>query len=301
MIQSLFKTTLLKVVLFGACAAAMVPFWSAPAHAADLTPLYKAPPPVYSSWTGFYVGGELGGTWGDGTWTATSLRDPPGIPPTIGIVLPIDASSPTDYRPGSLRYGGYVGYNWQFDPKWVAGIEGDLAYANGSASFSGFPGCALGPCTFPGSGFNAPVDSTSLRLQGDGSLRPRLGYLVRPNLMLFGTGGVAWQRIQTSGTCGPLFASDYCNGIKPLVPSSMTNTNTLVGWTAGLGAEWMFAPHWLARVEYRYADFGTISEVFPFGFSPIAGDNTYRFRMAVQTQMLSLGVAYKFDAFGGMR
>jgi len=105
------------MVLLGACAAAPVMPSSAPAQAADLVPLYKAPPPVYPSWTGFYVGGELGGKWADGTWTATSLRDPPGIPPAVGVVLPIDASSPTDYRAGSLRFGGYVGYNWQFDPE----------------------------------------------------------------------------------------------------------------------------------------------------------------------------------------
>ena len=35
-------------------------------------------------------------------------------------------------------------------------------------------------------------------------------------------------------------------------PSSFSNTNT--GWTAGGGVEWLFAPHWSAKVEYLYVD-----------------------------------------------
>ena len=95
MSQSLLKKTLLRMVLLGACAAAPVMPSSAPAQAADLVPLYKAPPPVYPSWTGFYVGGELGGKWADGTWTATSLRDriSRATASSSAIVAPLSALS----------------------------------------------------------------------------------------------------------------------------------------------------------------------------------------------------------------
>jgi outer membrane immunogenic protein len=274
-----------------------------PASAADLAPRYKpvATPMAQPGWTGFYLGADIGGKWGNADWAATSLRDPPGIPPKVGVVLPIDASSPTSYRPSSVRAGLYAGYYLQLTSQWVGGIEADVAWANASSSFAGFPGCALGACTFPNSGVNAPVDSTSVRMRWDASLRARLGYLVTPDLLAYGTGGVAWQNIETSGTCGALIASDYCNGVGAISPNAISHATTLTGWTLGAGLEWRFAGSWLVRGEYRYSDFGSTNDVFGFGFSPIAGDNTYRYRVAVQTHMATLGLAYKFNWVGGAR
>jgi hypothetical protein len=82
-----------------------------PAFAADpavkaRAPIYKAPvasPPQFS-WTGFYVGGEVGAKGADTTWTTTSI---------ITEALPgrADASSPKGFNPAGVRAGGYVGYN----------------------------------------------------------------------------------------------------------------------------------------------------------------------------------------------
>jgi len=51
---------------------------TAVAGAADMP--VKAPPPLpppvpVFSWTGFYVGGNIGGAWGNNRWTDTLLRD----------------------------------------------------------------------------------------------------------------------------------------------------------------------------------------------------------------------------------
>jgi opacity protein-like surface antigen len=35
-----------------------------------------------------------------------------------------------------------------------------------------------------------------------------------------------------------------------------TKTNLMVGWTAGAGIEYAFAPHWTAKIEYNYVDLG---------------------------------------------
>jgi outer membrane immunogenic protein len=269
------------------------------ANAEDLSQPYNGAAPV--SWTGPYIGGSVGGQWGPGTWTATSLRDPPGIPPRAGIVLPIDASSPAGYDPGSLRLGLFAGYDWQWAPRWVAGVEADVAWANGASNKVGFPGCSLGPCTFPGSGFNAPVDQTALSLGWNGTARVRFGYLVSPGFLAYATGGFAWQNVSASGTCGPLIQSDYCNGFRPIVPSAITNTTTFVGGTVGAGVEWRLSGNLMALAEYRFADFASQNEVFHFGFSPAAGDNTYRFRLALQTQTALFGFAYKFSEPGAVR
>jgi outer membrane immunogenic protein len=268
------------------------------ANAQDLPQLYKAPVPSAVSWTGPYIGGSFGGEWGVGNWTATSLRDPPGIPPRIGVELPIDASSPASYDPASLRVGLLAGYDWQWMPRWVAGVEADVAWANGAFDKVGFPGCSLGPCTFPGSGFNAPVDQTAVDLGWNGTARVRVGYLISPDLLAYATGGFAWQEVSARGTCGPLIESDYCNGVRTIVPSSITNATTFVGGTVGAGLEWRLFGNLAALAEYRFSDFASQDEVFRFGFSPVAGDNTYRFRLALQTHTALFGLAYKFNGLG---
>ena len=85
-----------------------------------------APPPVYS-WTGFYVGGDLGGAWtsNTGTWNP----------------LPSEAAF-SEYNQiggngGSSFLGGFhAGYNYQFAPTWVSGLEGDWSWTKAKGSFT---------------------------------------------------------------------------------------------------------------------------------------------------------------------
>jgi outer membrane immunogenic protein len=82
-------------------AAVMLASVSAASEAADAVrgPAYAPPPPVMPliyNWTGFYVGGHLGVGWADG-----------GSSGFLG--------------------GGQVGFNYQFNPQWVLGVEADIA------------------------------------------------------------------------------------------------------------------------------------------------------------------------------
>src|SRR5437660_2649958 len=82
------------------------------ASAADMRVPYRPPaqpPPVYFSWTGCYIGGHLGGGWGEKTVSVPTLA--PGV-------------SVTGDTSGFLG-GGQVGCNLQFGSNWVIGIEGD--------------------------------------------------------------------------------------------------------------------------------------------------------------------------------
>jgi outer membrane immunogenic protein len=108
-----------KLLLIGAAFAALI----VPAIAAEKpVRVYKRPvvaaAPV-SSWSGFYIGGALGGKWANNTWTTTSISDLP----SVGI---IDASSSRNFGTSGFRAGGYAGYNWQL-AAWVVGLEADLA------------------------------------------------------------------------------------------------------------------------------------------------------------------------------
>lgn len=78
----------------------------------------------------------------------------------------------------------------------------------------------------------------------EGSLRARLGYVVSPNILLYATAG---------GAAKDLKVSD----------GTFSDRNTMLGWTAGAGADIMVTEQVFGRVEYRYTDFG--SDTFNFG------------------------------------
>ncbi|MDQ2634014.1 MAG: porin family protein [Pseudomonadota bacterium] len=92
-----------------------------------------------------------------------------------------------------------------------------------------------------GDGSNAGESSES---GVEGSLRARLGYVVSPNVLLYATAGGAAKDLEVSGVGG-------------------SDSNTMLGWTAGAGADVMVTENVFGRVEYRYTDFG--SEDFTLG------------------------------------
>jgi outer membrane immunogenic protein len=271
------------LVLVGLALSGLVPGM---APAADLA--YKAPvaPPVWS-WTGFYAGLEAGAKFGNSTWTTTSTSDFPG---TI-----VDASSPAKFDATSGRVGAYAGYNWQRQA-WLVGVEADAAYASATAGQAGVPGCAILCFPFaPGPG----IDTSSVKMGWDASLRGRVGYLVTPTLLLYGTGGIAWQSVQTSGFCQHSAADPVCS-LAPGDPFDLqTNRTTLTGWTLGAGIEARVTGNWLLRGEYRYAGFGTFNGLLPFnsaGAPP--GTDFVRYHLSLNTQTVTVGLAYKFDWTG---
>ena len=98
-------------------------FWSMPAFAADMA--VKAPPlaaVAAPSLTGFYVGTSVGGRWANNDWTTTSVA-----PLVVGTP---DSSAQQSFNGAAARLGGYAGYNWQFTPSWLIGIEGDFGWAH---------------------------------------------------------------------------------------------------------------------------------------------------------------------------
>jgi len=256
------------------------------ASAADLprkAPAYTPPPQPYYSWTGFYVGAALGGKWADTTWTTTSIIEP-------GFATVVDGSSPRDYNFSAFRVGGYLGYNWQFAPQWVVGVEGDGAWSNKTATTAGIPGCSI-LCT---AGFPGPVaDLSSVKMGWDASVRARLGYLVLPNLLVYGTGGVAWQQFETSATCQHSVPDPLCIVLPGNPFATATIKNTRTGWTAGGGIEASIYGNWLLRGEYRFSDFGTSDNSFNLGL-PGGIQTVVNSQFKATTQIATVGIAYKF-------
>ena len=279
----LLATTMKKFVPGSAAFAALLAGSSVWAADIPVAPITKAMPQVVSDWSGPYVGIALGAKSAATTWTTTSTSDLPG---TI-----IDASSPSNFEPAGVRAGGYAGYNWQ-NQAWVYGVEFDVASANSAATRAGIPGCAIScfvPATGPG------VDLASVKMGWDASARARLGYLVTANLLLYGTGGVAWQAIRTSGLCQHSFTDPQCFLAAGEPFDFKTNSKTLAGWTVGGGFESKVYANWLVRGEYRYAQFGSFNGLLNFGSTGAPPGTDYsRYNLSLNTHIATFGIAYRF-------
>lgn len=202
------------------------------AHAADLP--VKAPPmisaaPVFN-WTGCYIGGNIGAAW--------SRQDADSAVPLI-----------SDQAPGFVTLGGssviggaHIGCNYQFAPSFVAGIEGDWS-ATRLSDTQTLPNLLRNGVPVGNGGISFSHETTWLA-----SVRGRLGVVASPNMLLYVTGGVAWNNTNYAD-------SDIFNGGCPNCAANAFSVIT-TGWVAGGGAEW--APwnnNWLIRAEFLYYRF----------------------------------------------
>jgi outer membrane immunogenic protein len=251
-------------------------------------PLARASDTASGQWAGPYVGLTVGGKWADATWTTTQLVDPPSAFVGQGT---LDGSSPDTFKPSAARAGAIAGYNWRSD-RWVYGAELDLAWADRSDTHAGIPGCKIGCFAgAPGPG----NDRSSVRVTWDASLRGRVGYLATPSLLLYGTGGIAWQRLEVSGTCENTLADPVCLVSPPFAAKTQTDRSTRAGWTLGAGVEHLLTDRWLVRAEYRYARFDAMRGVL-FAGQPSAdpGADAIHYDVALHTHVASVGLVYKF-------
>ena len=241
------------LALTGAALAADLPSRAPP-------PVYLAPPPIFT-WTGLYVGINAGYTFSDSNNFATSAANiqfcGAGCAGGLASATAAAAGATTllSIKDDGFIGGGQIGYNYQFANSWVAGLEADFqgTSARGHATAVNVVGIAGFPANSIGTGLLADKSLGYL-----GTVRGRIGFLVTPTLLVYGTGGFAYGQA-TSDT----FFSQNLNGPSGGIATSWTGaaniTDTRVGWTAGGGGEWKFARHWSLKAEYLYYDLGNVS------------------------------------------
>jgi outer membrane immunogenic protein len=234
------------------------------------------------SWTGLYVGAGIGGKWADSDWTTTCF----GTACTSGGVNPffVDNTSPRTFITAAARGSVYAGFNWQLE-QWLVGVEGDFGVGGKSKITPGIPGCTVFCGFLPPTRFT--IDSASVEILRDSSIRGRAGFLLVPSVLVYGTGGVAFQRVNANLTCS--FAGAWC--APPVFSDILNDTHktTLRGWTAGGGLEWMVGGNLLVRGEYRYSALGH--------FRPIFFDQTQNAVFTdihIVTEVVTIGFGYKF-------
>jgi outer membrane immunogenic protein len=310
----------MKKTLFAATAIALA-LSAGAALAADLpsrkeAPVYIPPPPP-PLWVGFYAGLNAGGTFG-GDNTTNVLTSPlfaipstvntfPG-PASLAASAALTGSAPGGNNGGFIG-GGQVGYNYQFYNNFLVGLEADIqgiAGTQGSGSHTAFVD-ALSGQGFPGN-FAGGTVTVQKSLGYLGTVRGRLGYLVTPTLLIYGTGGLAYGGANSStsifgGNTGVNLG--LCCG-NPAFGSSGQLSDSLVGWTVGGGLEWMFMPNWSAKVEYLYYDLGNVT--YSAGVSPViaqpggvqpVGQLLYQLASQTSTRfngnIVRVGVNYHFN------
>jgi len=263
-------------------------------------PMYsKAPVPIAYDWTGFYLGAGVGARSSqvDGDVTQNSidnLNNFANSSCTSGGFLSCTGQSLNNT---AFRFSPYFGYNYQFATQWLAGIEGDVGFASKTTTLAGAFYPNTGITNFDGR------DSFAVKTGWDAGLRARLGFLVTPSFLVYGTGGAAWQHIEATSTCSTApnnesicsansFAQDG-----PLSPSVITDSQTKLGWTLGGGIETMLGHNWIVRGEYRYADFGTITNTDTRSCAPglcVPSSLVITDTLRLRTQTATFGIAYKF-------
>ena len=255
-------------------------FGATSALAADLpAPVYTKAPvyvdPGYN-WTGFYLGGNLGYSWGRSSDTSTF---------TNGAGTLLSTSVGRSNLDGVVG-GGQAGYNWQMQ-SWVWGLEGDIQGTGerGSRDIS----CATGLCTpstvtttttttiTPGAAIPATLTQ---KIDWFGTVRARGGVLVTPRVLFYATGGLAYGQVNTSESISgsPFSASDI-----------------RVGYTVGGGIEGAIGGNWTAKLEYLFVDLGRTSGSFATAI-PASGGGTLasNYSSHVTDNVLRFGVNYNF-------
>jgi outer membrane immunogenic protein len=164
--------------------------------------------------------------------------------------------------------GLQAGYNVQTD--WVVwGIEGDFSAADVTA------GSNVCPC----------YGTITTKSDWTSTITGRVGGVVLDRILVYAKGGVAWVHNRYGVSC----YLGACAGSSP--------SDTRTGWTAGFGTEYAFTPHWSAKFEYDYMDFGTSAPSFTCTEISIGACNnatTMSVKFVQTINVVKAGLNYKF-------
>jgi outer membrane immunogenic protein len=190
-----------------------------------------------SNWTGFYAGLHLGYGLGDADTAVNAL-------PNAEVFVNL-ADTTLHPDPKGVIGGVQAGYNWQIK-HFVYGVEADFSGSGIGGDRYVSPIIQYNGTSYGGGSLLAHQNTNAL-----GTLRPRIGYVVAPRLLIYGTGGLAMGHVNFSANTDflPVGDEEY-----PAVSSGMKD-----GWVAGGGAEFALSRRWSIKAEYLKYDLGSTS------------------------------------------
>ena len=234
---------------------------TAVAGAADM-PMRAAPPmlpPPLFTWTGFYVGGNIGGAWANNSWT--------------------DRFFGTNFNNngnGAFIGGGQVGVNYQVG-QFVIGGEWDFDWASNNNNSNG----VITP---------AGLIAVTSNNRWITTVAARFGVAV-DHWLFYGKAGGGWvgnnSLTVTNVTTG---VSLTCGTFSTLTNCGNNNTG---GWLVGAGFEYAFTNNWTVKLEYDYLGLENRTFVIP-ATAPILGGDTFTSNNR-NVQMVKVGFNYLFN------
>jgi outer membrane immunogenic protein len=293
--RQIITAALGATVLSIACASVVLA-----ADMATREPMYtKAPGMVVDqsySWTGFYVGVNGGYGWKDTTATYTP-NDPAAHFGTCSGFFGSTCIPPASFNMSGGLAGGQVGYNWQLGPRWLVGLETDIDWSRiqGSGNSSFVLG-SYGPGMF----------TASETVRSFGTIRGRIGLIPTGQLLLYGTGGLAYGNVGRSAVMpgsapgvggvssgGFSYSCGTASGMANCF--SATSSQIVTGWTVGAGGEYLFANNLSLKAEYLFVNLGrsainTIA-TSAVGLTPASFTSNFG---TVSFNVVGLGLNYKF-------
>ena len=287
------------------CAVVVLAF--APGAYADDLDILRGPqslgPPAFTRWSGFYFGGQAAYGQGHANFsnaTQGGLANAIGVTSLALVVAPSSLSLLGDTTDTVSSYGGFVGFNSQWED---LVIGGEIDYSRVNMNFNA-------PST-PVSGINVDTQNSTfqqetqysingsatgeLRLIDYASLRARAGWILGDNFLPYGFGGFVLGRgsysdsFRVSGMsattgqitvptlAGPITyipapAVSIC-GLPAAVAigeicqpigaagSSGSGYEVMYGFDAGLGVDIALAPNVFVRGEFEYVHFFPIQYI----------------------------------------
>lgn len=252
------------------CVALPLCLAASAAQAADVVANQEPAPVVAApafSWSGFYAGGQIGGSWGDGSFE----RDVKAVknlrPAKYGDARISDVKKKS-IDDGDFIGGVYAGYNLQFTNNIVAGFDADFTWLDNTAK----------------SNENIPfgesrIDGYRNKVKQDwmASVRARLGYAY-DRFLPYIAGGVAFTDVE--------YKHRYYGDVTDIwFDERSSSSKTLTGYTLGAGLDYAMTDHIILRAEYRYTDFGDKDFILDY----------QKRNVETKSNDVRFGVAYKFN------
>ena len=205
------------------------------------------------NWTGFYLGANAGYWHSQANKVVTT-----GSTNSINQSFPLGASNISNalaqvatnnfsLHSNGFLGGGQVGYNFQQIKKVLLGLDicfdglsdSDHSYAlQKKVNLVDFDENYVGSL------------AVKQKINYLGAVSARLGYLYHPTFLIYGSGGFAYGHLALNTAWNANESLD--STVFPAIAIQNNVSKTLPGWAAGAGVEWLFKPHWGAKLEYTY-------------------------------------------------
>ena len=260
------------------------------ARAADMP--VKAPPmaaPVMYNWTGFYIGGHIGGAWADRNGHDRFDRDNNCW---SGVCFDDNGFGRND---GRFIVGGQIGFNYQVN-QWVWGVEGQISALTNQDNDSA---CGFFTRTTDTIVTRDHLFNCNDRGNWVATIAARLGVTFGQtgNWLLYVKGGGAFADarfgVRLRDDCPAVMGATLCNSDFAF----NDNNGTRTGWMVGAGLEYGAWGNWSWKLEYNFMDFGHRNIHFDNMVLSCVGCDLRRDLDAdLKVNVVKFGLNYRFGA-----